>query len=53
MNEPAARAISVPLGDVRECSCGVVVTVDRDGRRFDFETGRLHLHVVHGDSKGR
>lgn len=38
--------VTVPLGTLRECACGALVTVADDGRKYDYETGRLHLHVV-------
>lgn len=45
MQEPP-RTVTVPLGAVRECACGVLVQVDGDGRKTEYETGRVHLHVV-------
>lgn len=48
MNEPREHAIRIPLGELRECSCGALVSIDGGGRKFDYETGRVHLHLVEG-----
>ena len=33
---------------LHECTCGSVVAVDPEGRKFEWPDGRLHLHVVGG-----